>query len=90
MLRKSADKGRHTRGSNYVAMATVEQGKPRNRMVVFRGWQDVSDVAAMVYCTDARSGKAQTYFENQNKVLLLTRAALCRSRLLLSMLARQP
>ena len=55
----SIARSRKVRGGNFVQIATVgEDGRPRCRTVVFRGFADVGDGReAMRMITDARSGK---------------------------------
>jgi PPOX class probable FMN-dependent enzyme len=68
LLETSIAKSRKIRGSNYVQIATVEQGEPRCRTVVFRGFLNLpSDhslsnrcddmTCIMKMCTDLRSKK---------------------------------
>ena len=67
-LEVSIAKSRKIRGSNYVQISTVEDGEPRCRTVVFRGFQKVPDghnltndcddkPCLMKMCTDKRSKK---------------------------------
>lgn len=68
LMEVSIAKSRKIRGSNYVQFSTVEEGEPRCRTVVFRGWQKVSEdhklyhevdskSCLMKMCTDRRSKK---------------------------------
>lgn len=59
-IKGSIARSRDVRGSNYVQIATVDNdGRPRNRTVVFRGFQSIESTAqsAMRMITDARSEK---------------------------------
>lgn len=68
LLEVSIAKSRKIRGSNYVQLSTVEDGEPRCRTVVFRGFQNVpthhqlandceEKSCLMKMCTDLRSKK---------------------------------
>ena len=68
LLEVSIARTRKNRGSNYVQLSTVENGEPRCRTVVFRGFQKLpsdhillnecdSLSATMKMCTDSRSKK---------------------------------
>lgn len=69
LLEISISKSRDIRGSNYVQLATVENGEPRCRSIVFRGFQEVPTdhpfgtnycdhkPCLMKMCTDLRSRK---------------------------------
>lgn len=68
LLEVSIAKTRKIRGSNYVQLSTVEDGEPRCRTVVFRGFQKLSPghklfndcdslTTTMKMCTDLRSRK---------------------------------
>ncbi|CAJ1961021.1 unnamed protein product [Cylindrotheca closterium] len=68
LLEVSIAKSRKTRGSNYVQISTVEEGEPRCRTVVFRGFQKTPvhhdlfhelDEKPCLFkmCTDKRSKK---------------------------------
>jgi pyridoxamine 5'-phosphate oxidase len=53
MLEISIAKSRKTRGSNYVQIATVDNGEPRCRTIVFRGFQNLpADHALSNICDD--------------------------------------
>ena len=77
LLEISSSKSRHIRGSNYVQLATVDPttGEPRNRCIVFRGFEELSpDHPCSNYCgglstvmkmaTDDRSQKVRQGLEN--------------------------
>lgn len=68
LLEVSIAKSRKIRGSNYVQISTVEDGEPRCRTVVFRGFQKTPPDHALFHevdgkpclfkmCTDKRSKK---------------------------------
>lgn len=68
LLEVSIAKTRKIRGSNYVQLSTIEDGEPRCRTVVFRGFQKLpsdhvlfdecdSLTTTMKMCTDLRSRK---------------------------------
>mmetsp|Transcript_32793 Transcript_32793/g.94071 ORF Transcript_32793/g.94071 Transcript_32793/m.94071 type:complete len:273 (+) Transcript_32793:223-1041(+) len=74
LLEVSIAKSRKIRGSNYVQLATVEDGEPRCRTVVFRGFQKLDsghslsnecDSLSTTFkmCTDLRSRKVKQYKE---------------------------
>lgn len=70
LLDISIARTRKIRGSNYVQLATVENGEPRCRTIVFRGFQKVPDdhslsnecsslPCLLKMCTDLRSKKVE-------------------------------
>jgi len=65
-IKRSIDTSRQVRGGNYVQIATVdEDGAPRCRTVVFRGFLAVDErggAKAMRMITDARSEKVGAGF----------------------------
>lgn len=74
LLEISIAKSRKIRGSNYVQISTVEDGEPRCRTVVFRGFQKLpsdhslsnecdSLPTTMKMCTDLRSKKVTQHKE---------------------------
>ena len=56
-IQGSIAKSRKIRGGNYVQIATVDEGKPKCRTVVFRGFIDHAGSSWMKMITDARSEK---------------------------------
>ncbi len=57
VMKKSIKKSRAIRGGNYVQLATVQDGAPRVRTVVFRGWLPNTNHPTMSFITDKRSSK---------------------------------
>jgi pyridoxamine 5'-phosphate oxidase len=55
LIEISIAKSRKIRGSNYVQLATVDNGEPRCRTVVFRGFQDMPEGHALSNLLDDRS-----------------------------------
>ncbi|PNH10698.1 hypothetical protein TSOC_002538 [Tetrabaena socialis] len=62
-IERSLKKNKHLAYSRYVQLATVRDGRPANRTVVFRGFLDqASD--ALTFVTDSRSRKVQEVAAN--------------------------
>jgi pyridoxamine 5'-phosphate oxidase len=55
LMEASIAKSRKIRGSNYVQISTVEDGEPRCRTVVFRGWQNLPEDHTLCHEVDAKS-----------------------------------
>lgn len=59
LIDTSIARSRKVRGGNYVQIATVAEGKPRCRTVVFRGFLELEGRESLRMITDARSEKAK-------------------------------
>ena len=69
LLKVSIAKSRKIRGSNYVQIATVDNGEPRCRTVVFRGFQDLPEGHALSnLCDDMSCTMKMCTAKNSQKV----------------------
>jgi pyridoxamine 5'-phosphate oxidase len=69
LLEISIAKSRKIRGSNYVQIATVNNGEPRCRTVVFRGFQNLpADHALSNHCDDMSCIMKMCTAKNSQKV----------------------
>eukprot|EP00980_Cylindrotheca_fusiformis_P027959 scaffold22574_cov125-Cylindrotheca_fusiformis.AAC.12 len=67
LMETSIAESREIRGSNYVQMSTVnEDGEPRCRTIVFRGWQDVPEDHPLFHEVD--NGKSCLLKMSTNKL----------------------